>query len=115
MHEPRFFAFTDPLLVWIIGTLGVGQRITLDRSYYFGLALLLVLMLAVLVRAYREWQEIHEDLEPASPEELLQSFEQAHAAGELDEQELQRIRARLSGSAPASEEVSTDEGTQRSR
>ena len=33
--------------------------------------------------------------EPDSPEDLLASFEQAHAAGELNAQELERVRERL--------------------
>jgi hypothetical protein len=33
--------------------------------------------------------------EPDSPGDLLASFEQAHAAGELDDEEFERVRARL--------------------
>ncbi len=64
-------------------------------AYYVGLVLLSVLAIMLSVHAYRVWQEIHEDEEPDSPSELLESFEQAHVEGELDEQELERVRRLL--------------------
>jgi hypothetical protein len=72
------------------------------RSYqptYIGLGLLSVLLVVVLIKAYRVWEEIHDVEEPASPEDILASFEQAHAAGELDDEELQRVRVRLGRSS----------------
>ncbi|APW59694.1 hypothetical protein [Paludisphaera borealis] len=64
-------------------------------SYYFGLAVLVVAMIWGAVLAYRSWEEAHEDLDPATRDELLDVFEQARADGELDEDELARVRSRL--------------------
>jgi hypothetical protein len=66
---------------------------------YIGLAVLAALLVFVLIKAYGVWQEIHDVEVPDSPQDLLASFEQAHAAGELDEAELERVRARLRRSA----------------
>jgi hypothetical protein len=59
------------------------------------------------VIAHRAWSEAHEDVEPVSPGELLATFEQLRAAGEIDDQEFQRVRDRLGGqrepAAPQSE------------
>ena len=51
------------------------------QYYYLGLAVLVVLMLVALVKAYREWQDFHDVEEPASSADLLASFEEVHAAG----------------------------------
>jgi uncharacterized membrane protein len=64
-------------------------------TYYIGLVLLSVAAIMLSIHAYRVWQEIHEEEEPDSPADLLESFEQAHAEGELDEQELERVRRLL--------------------
>jgi hypothetical protein len=66
-----------------------------ERSYYVGLAFLSVAAILLSIHAYRVWQEISEVEEPDSPIDLLESFEQAHAEGELDDQELDRVRQRL--------------------
>jgi hypothetical protein len=65
-------------------------------AYYIGLAVLVVIMIGVLIAAYRAWEEIHDVEDPDSPADLLESFEQAHAEGDLDEQELARVRRLLS-------------------
>jgi hypothetical protein len=54
------------------------------------------------VIAHRAWAEAHEDVEPVSTEDLLASFEEARAAGEIDDEEYERVRKRLSegGSRP---------------
>ena len=64
-----------------------------DRAmgYYIGLAILVVLMLFAFVKAYRTWEEIHEVEDPDRPEDLLETFEEAHAAGELDDEEFERV------------------------
>jgi uncharacterized membrane protein len=67
--------------------------------YYVGLAILVVLMFFALIQAYRMWEEIHEVEEPDSSDDLLETFEEAHAAGELDDEEFERVRRRLSGLA----------------
>jgi hypothetical protein len=65
--------------------------------YYAGLAILVVLMLIAFLKAYRMWEEIHDVEEPDSPTDLLEAFEEAHAAGELDDEEFERVRRRLTG------------------
>jgi len=57
--------------------------------------LLTVALLGGLVMAYRLIVEAKEDLEPDSASDLLDEFEEAHAAGEIDEEELRRVRASL--------------------
>jgi hypothetical protein len=66
---------------------------------YIPLALLTVLLAALLWKAVRVWGEIHDVEEPDSPKDLLSSFEQAHAAGELDDAEFARVRAQLGDGA----------------
>jgi uncharacterized membrane protein len=68
------------------------------RQYYVGLAILTVLLVVALVKAYRMWEEIHDVEEPDSPIDLLETFEEAHAAGELDDEEFERVRRRLAAS-----------------
>ena len=75
-----------------IGIEGLTAAISFGASYYVGLVLLGIIMVVVLVYAYRVWEEIHDVEEPDSPSELLDSFEQAYAEGELDAQELDRLR-----------------------
>ena len=62
-----------------------------------GLAILLVCMVLAVVQAYRMWEEMHDVEEPDSPAELLEAFEEAHASGELDDEEFARVRSRLAG------------------
>ena len=65
------------------------------------------------------WEEIHDVEEPDSPTDLLESFEEAHAAGELDDEEFERVRRRLVGpttgqdetSAPADGDTSNTDGS----
>lgn len=63
--------------------------------YYAGLAVLVAMMIWGAILAHAAWEEAHEDLDPASPEELLDAFEQARAEGELDETEFARVRHRI--------------------
>jgi hypothetical protein len=72
-------------------------------AYWFFLGLLVVVLLFALLRVYREWQEIHDVEEPDSPDDLLRSFREAHALGELDDDEMKRVERRLSQSPAASE------------
>ncbi len=62
-----------------------------------GLAILVVLMVIALVKAFRMWEEIHEVEQPDSPIDLLEAFEDAHAAGQLDDKEFEQVRRRLMG------------------
>ena len=50
--------------------------ISFGATYYVGLVLLSIIMIALLVKAYRVWEEIHDVEEPDSPADLLDSFEQ---------------------------------------
>ena len=74
-----------------------AAAVSYDRSYYIGLALLLVAVVYAVVKARGVWAEINEEIEPDQPQDLLRSFEEAHAAGEIDDQELARVKARLAG------------------
>jgi hypothetical protein len=67
-----------------------------SRGYWIGVGLLVVVLLVGLYKGYREWQEIHDVEEPDSPEDLLRSFREAHALGELDDDEMRRVEERLS-------------------
>ncbi len=87
--------------VWSTGRIGVigaapvrGLNVS-GQYYYVGLAILGVLMLVALIKAYQMWEEIHEVEEPDSPTDLLKSFEDARTAGELDDEEFERVRQRL--------------------
>jgi len=94
-------------LVWIAGWYAAAQPGQSNRPTYIGVALLAVLLVALLIKAYRVWEEIHDVEEPDSPGDLLASFEQAHAAGELDDEELERVRARLQPAPSLGEKASS--------
>jgi hypothetical protein len=72
-----------------------AARIDTGVMYYVGLALVVAILVGALIGFYRTWMEIHEEEEPDSPEELLESFREAHAAGEIDDRELERVRGLL--------------------
>ena len=74
--------------------------------YYLGLGILLVLMVVALVKAYQMWEELHDVEEPDSPIDLLESFEETHAAGELDDEEFARVRQRLTDPTAGRDEKS---------
>lgn len=61
-------------------------------------------MVVALVKAYQMWEELHDVEEPDSPTDLLESFEEARATGDLDDEEFERIRRRLAGPATGPEE-----------
>jgi hypothetical protein len=67
----------------------------MGRWYYVGLAVIVAILVGTLIAAYRTWQEIHDVEEPATPADLLESFAQAHAEGELDATEFDRVRRLL--------------------
>jgi len=84
-------------------------------AYWIGLGLLVVVLLVALIKGYREWQEIHDVEEPDSPDDLLRSFREAHALGELDDDEFQRIERRLSSSSPSGGPLAEVDGRECSR
>jgi hypothetical protein len=69
-------------------------------QYYVGLLILAVFLAVAAVKSYQMWEELHDVEEPDSPSDLLETFEEAHAAGEIDDEELERVRHRLQ-SAPS--------------
>ncbi len=92
----------DSLFEKVVGVAMWCAAVRPDKSYqptYIGLALLAVLLVVALIKAYRVWEEIHDVEEPDSPADLLAAFKQAHAAGELDDEELERVRERLERSS----------------
>jgi hypothetical protein len=88
-------------MIWAAGW---AQPLAFDRWYYLGLALLVIVMVAALIAAYRVWEEIHDVEEPDSPADLLASFEQARAVGDLDEQEFDRVRRCLEAAPRADDQ-----------
>jgi hypothetical protein len=69
------------------------------------LALFIVLLAVLLTKAVRVWQEIHEVQEPTTKNELLAALEDAHAAGDLDDNEIAKVRRQLDGFEIGSEDV----------
>lgn len=63
--------------------------------YYVGLAALIGAAIWAGVLAYSSWREAHEELEPATPAELLDAFERARAQGDLSAEELAQLRRRI--------------------
>lgn len=68
--------------------------------YYLGLAALVVALIVGVVWAYRSWEEAHEELDPATPDELLDAFRKAKMEGDLDEEEFARVSQRLQDPDP---------------
>jgi hypothetical protein len=98
--------------------LWAAARVDTGPYYYVGLAVIVAIVVGALIAAYRTWEEIHDVEEPDSPAELLEAFRQAHAEGELDDQELDRVQTLLAGAEgeagepaggrPAGSPVATD-------
>ena len=70
-----------------------------------------MLLVALLIKAVRVWEEIHDVEEPETPSDLLASFEGAHAEGELDDAEFARVE-RQAGRNLDREPESTDSSSQ---
>ncbi len=80
--------------------------------YNIGLVVVLVALAIAVVMAYHVWHEVNEEIEPATPEELLASFEQARSEGELDDEEYARVRREIEKTAarpPASKPARRDD------
>jgi hypothetical protein len=88
MHWPTLLAHSVALLADL-------PRIGSAAARYVPLALFIVLLAALLTKAVRVWQEIHDVESPATPDELLASLEDAHAAGDLDDGEIAKVRQQL--------------------
>lgn len=72
-----------------------AARVDAGAIYYVGLAVIVLILVGTLIAFYRTWVEIHEDEEPNSPQDLMESFREAHAAGQIDDGELERVRRLL--------------------
>ena len=79
--------------------LGLVAAVSPETWYNLGLAVVVIALFVAAIIGFRAWQEAHEDVKPASPEELLASFEEARSRGELDEEEYARVRERIEGPA----------------
>ena len=80
--------------------------------YNIGLVVVLVALAIAGVMAYHVWHEVNEEIEPATPEELLASFERARSEGELDDEEYARVRREIEKTAarpPASKPARRDD------
>src|SRR3954452_17992926 len=87
---------------------GVGN-LNVKLPPYWPSLLVVAAVAVALLMAYRLWRELHEDDEPASTYARLSEFEEAHAAGELDEDELRGVREALRRSRlPAGEQPRGD-------
>jgi hypothetical protein len=80
----------------VIDRLLVAARVDVGWYYYVGLAVVVLILIITLISFARTWMEIHEDEEPDAPEDLLDSFREAHAAGQIDDRELDRLTTLLS-------------------
>jgi hypothetical protein len=96
-----------PILIRILTDHCIGlfaaapaRRVGVSPFYYYvGLGVLVFLMLIAGIKAYRMWEELHDVADPDLPTDLLETFQEAHAAGELDDHEFERVRQRLLGQA----------------
>lgn len=79
-----------------IAGLVAAVRVDAGLTYYLGLAVVVVVLGVALIAFYRVWTEVQEDEEPDSPEDLFESFREAHAAGQIDDRELERLSRLLS-------------------
>lgn len=75
--------------------LPLAERFETPPYYYLGLAALVGAMIWGAILAYRSWEEATEELDPASKDELLETFQQARIEGELDDEEFERVRRRI--------------------
>lgn len=86
----------------------VVHLLAITLPAYLPLILLSVALVVGLIMARRIWEETHEECEPASEFELLSDLENAHAAGELNEAELLKVRELIRqprlANAPANEQ-----------
>jgi hypothetical protein len=66
------------------------------RAWYnIGLAVVLLSLALAFYWAYQVWTEVNEEVDPATADELMASFDQARAAGELDDEEYAKVRKRI--------------------
>ncbi len=98
----------------VFGLEGVVLLAALSTAAWYNIGLVVVLVALAIagVTAYRVWHEVNVEIEPATPEELLASFEQARSEGELDDDEYARVRRQLEKTAsrpPSSQPARRDD------
>ena len=102
------------MLGWATASNSVGPlaaaAMTTGNWYYLGLALVVVIVVIALIAFFRTWEEIHDEEEPDSPADLLASFEKAHAEGELNDRELDRVRRLLAAGGGNGMAIPSDAG-----
>jgi Putative zinc-finger len=91
----------------VMGGAGPFAAFPSRATTYLPLALLAVLLVFSLIKAVGLWQEIHEVEEPVTSGDLLATFEQAHADGELDDDEFERVREHLASCPSGDQSAAT--------
>jgi hypothetical protein len=85
----------DELSSILLGTIS-------DRAWYnIGLTVVLLVLALAMYWAYQVWTEVNEEVDPATADELMASFDQALAAGELDQEEYAKVRKGIEQAASA--------------
>lgn len=79
-----------------------GAKAPTPQPTVLGAVILVIALIVAVVVGWRNWQEAHEEEAADAPEDLLASFEEAHAAGDLDDDEIRRLRAKLAGDSSSS-------------
>jgi hypothetical protein len=81
---------------------GMTPVVALSDAAWYNIGLVVVVAALILagIQAYRVYGEVNEDVDPATPDELLAAFERARCEGELDEEEFERVRSKFDGSIP---------------
>jgi hypothetical protein len=94
-----------------LGGLFAAAAVDTGSSWYYGgLIVVVLIVLGTLIAFYRTWEEIHDVEEPDSPADLLESFQKAHAEGELDANELDRVRRLLDAGGGSGADVASTNG-----
>ncbi len=81
----------------VLGLEGAVLLAALSPAAWYNIGLVVVLAALAIagVMAYRVWHEVNVEIEPATSEELLASFEQARSEGKLDDEEYARVRREI--------------------
>ena len=92
----------------VMGGAGPFAAFPSGATTYLPLALLAVLLVFSLIKAVGLWKEIREVEEPVTSGDLLATFGQAHADGELDDDEFERVRKRLASCPSRDQSAAAD-------
>ena len=98
------------MIAWwkvVMGLVGPFAAFPSRLITYLPLVLLAVLLVVSLIKAVSLWKEINEVDEPVTPGDLLAAFEQAHADGELNDDEFQRVRQQLASCPSGDQSAAT--------